>query len=163
MFPVTQKDALMTTQSSLSHNSDLPFSPTPAVSSVPAGGKKRLLHWADAPILPEQFFGPRASVSAVRPEAALMRAVLEEALMCLQGHFGLMGRRGQRLAQEAEAWFLSEDAHWPFAFISICEVLGLEPAAVREALLRWRRDPERTLPKKVRRSVTVPRAMRLSA
>lgn len=90
-----------------------------------------------------------------------MRAVLEDALLCLQGHFISTGHRGRRLAQEAEAWFLSEDVHWPFAFISICEVLGLEPVAVREALLRDR-SSWRSLPlKKIRRSVTAPRVLRL--
>lgn len=153
----------MTTQGFPSLRSDLPFLQIAAVALVPAGGKKRSLHGVDDSILPEQFFGPRISVGTVCPEAALMRAVLEDALLCLQGRFFSMGRRGQRLAQEAETWFLSEDTHWPFAFISICEVLGLEPAAVREALLRWRSDPQRTQPKKVRRSLTVPRAVRLSA
>ena len=91
-----------------------------------------------------------------------MRAVLEDALLCLQGHFISMGRRGRRLAQEAEAWFLSEDVHWPFAFISICEVLGLDPVAVREALLQDR-SSWRSMPlKKIRLSVTAPRALRLN-
>jgi hypothetical protein len=91
-----------------------------------------------------------------------MRAVLEDALLCLQGHFISMGRRGRRLAQEAEAWFLSEDVHWPFAFVSICEVLGLEPVAVREALLRDR-SSWRSIPlKKIRRAVTAPRALHLN-
>jgi hypothetical protein len=121
------------------------------------------VHWAEDVILPEQFFGPRASVSAFCPEAALMRAVLEEALLCLQARVGVMGRGGRRLAQEAEAWFLSEDTHWPFAFVSICEVLGLEPTAIREALRRWRCNPEKIRPKKIRCSVTLPRALRLSA
>jgi hypothetical protein len=163
MLPVTQKDALMITQDVPSRSSALSVMPTVAVTSVPAEGKKRPVHWADDVLLPEQFFGPRVGVSAVRPEVALMQAVLEEAMVCLQGHFGLMGRRGRRLAQEAEAWFLSEDAHWPFAFISICEVLNLEPTAVRAALLRWRCDPQRAPLRKMRRSVTVPRAVRLSA
>jgi hypothetical protein len=153
----------MTMQTLPSDSFAPPVKQTAAVASVPAEGKKRSLHWAEGMILAEQFFGPRMSVSAVRPEAALMRAVLEEALICLHGHLGLIGRRNRRLAQEAEAWFLSDDTHWPFAFISICEVLGLEPTAVRAALRRWRCDPERIRPKKIRRSVTVPRAMRLSA
>ena len=130
---------------------------------VPASVCRRRMYLPDDNILPEQFFGPRASVGAHCPEAALMRAVLEEALLCLQGRFVSAGRRGQRIAQEAEAWFLSEDTHWPFAFISICEVLGLEPVAVREALLRHRSVWRVVPPKKIRRAVTVPRALRLTA
>jgi hypothetical protein len=126
---------------------------------VPKGVSRHRAQIPDNTLLPEQFFGPRANVGTVRPEVALMRAVLEDALLCLQGHFISMGRRGRRLAQEAEAWFLSEDVHWPFAFVSICEVLGLEPVAVREALLRdlssWRSIPL----KKIRRAVTAPRPL----
>lgn len=134
--------------------------PTRTVPAA-AGVNRRRAQIPDDSLLPEQFFGPRANVGTVCPEAALMRAVLEDALLCLQGHFIATGHRGRRLAQEAEAWFLSEDVHWPFAFISICEVLGLEPVAVREALLRDR-SSWRSLPlKKIRRSVTAPRVLRL--
>ncbi len=133
------------------------------ITLVAPEGKKRSVHWADDVLLPEQFFEPRVSMRAIRPEVALMQAVLEEAMTCLQGNFGLLGRRGRRLAQEAEAWFRSEDTHWPFAFLSICDVLALEPTAVRKALLRRQYDPARIRPKKIRRSVTVPRALRLSA
>jgi hypothetical protein len=136
--------------------------PIRAVPATAKGVSRRRAHIPDNTILPEQFFGPRASVGTVRPEAALMRAVLEDALLCLQGHFLSTGWRGRRLAQEAEEWFLSEDVHWPFAFVSICEVLGLEPVAVREALLRdrssWRNIPL----KKIRRAVTAPRVLHLN-
>ncbi|MBM4255715.1 MAG: hypothetical protein FJ147_07440 [Deltaproteobacteria bacterium] len=137
--------------------------PTSLVPAVTTGGKPQRIHWVDDHILPEQFFGPRASVGGRCPEAALMRAILEDALLCVQGRFLSMGRRGRRLAQEAEAWVLSDDTHWPFAFVAICEVLGLEPAAVREAVQRWRCDPSKTPPQKSRRAVTVPRALRSSA
>ena len=137
-------------------------SPSRLLHVVPKGVSRHRAQIPDNTILPEQFFGPRANVGTVRPEAALMRAVLEDALLCLQGHFISMGRRGRRLAQEAEAWFLSEDVHWPFAFVSICEVLGLEPVAVREALLRDR-SSWRSIPlKKIRRAVTAPRALHLN-
>src|SRR4029078_10946778 len=120
-----------------SHDRSLHVVQTPAISATAEGVSRHRAQIPDNTLLPEQFFGPRANVGAVCPEAALMRAVLEDALLCLQGHFLAPGRRGQRLAQEAEAWFLSEDVHWPFAFISICEVLGLEPVSVRGALLRY--------------------------
>jgi hypothetical protein len=61
------------------------------------------------------------------------------------------GRRVQREAQEAEAWFLSEDSHSPFSFESICAVLGLEPEAIRQQLKRWRHSPVATPQRKIRR------------
>jgi hypothetical protein len=47
------------------------------------------------------------------------------------------GRCVQRIAREAEQWFLSEDADWPFSVVSVCAVLGLEPEAIRQRLKRW--------------------------
>jgi hypothetical protein len=75
-----------------------------------------------------------------------MRAVLADALVCFQQGFMSRRRRVQRLAREAEAWFLSEDDHWLFSFVSICAVLGLEPAYIRRGLQRWSQggpQPER--------------------
>jgi hypothetical protein len=151
----------MNTPSSPASNSPLLHVVPPRAVPAAAAVSRRRSPLLEDNLLPEQFFGPRANVGMVSPEAALMRAVLEDALLCLYGHFRAPDRRSLRLAHEAEAWFLSEEVHWPFAFRSICEVLGLEPEAVRKALLRdrssWRSVPF----KKIRRSVTAPRALRL--
>jgi hypothetical protein len=67
---------------------------------------------------------------------ALMLAVLEDAVQCIQeGHHG---RRfhARRLAAEAEAWVRSDHTSWPFSFVNICEVLGFDAGAVRGRLLR---------------------------
>lgn len=94
-----------------------------------------LLSYISVP--PEQFYGPRASLADGRPEAELMRAVLEDALRCFQKRLVRQGRRVQRLAREAEEWLFSDDARWPFSFVSICAVLGLEPEYIRRGLRRW--------------------------
>lgn len=108
---------------------------------------------SDASVLPEQFFNPQTSFFTGRPVAALLRAVLEDALVCFQSQFITEGHRVQREAQEAEQWFLSEDFHWPFSFVSICAVLGLEPEAIRQRLKRWSHSHLMTMPqKKIRRS-----------
>jgi hypothetical protein len=152
---------MSSTGSIAAHSLLLQVGATRAAPIATADVRQQRAQTPDNTILPEQFFGPHANVGARCPEAALMRAVLEDALLCLQGHFLATGRRSHRLAQEAEAWFLSEDIHWPFAFVAICQVLGLEPLAVREALLQDR-SSWRSIPlKKIRRSVTAPRAVRL--
>ncbi len=87
---------------------------------------------------PAQFYDPPANLAHGRPEAELMRAVLEDALLCFQKGLAHPGRRGQRLAREAEAWLFSDDTSWPCAFVSICAVLGLEPAYLRRGLRSWR-------------------------
>lgn len=44
--------------------------------------------------------------------------------------------RRTRLQREARAWFRSSEAKWPFAFIPICDVLGLDVEAVRAEACR---------------------------
>jgi len=83
--------------------------------------------------------GERATfLASRRPEAELMRAVLEDALLCFQKGLAHPGRRVQRVAREAEEWLFSDDDSWPFSFVSICAVLGLEPAYLRQGLRSWR-------------------------
>ena len=83
---------------------------------------------------PEQFYGPRANLANRCPEAELLRAVLEDALLCFQKGLVHQGRRVQRWAREAEEWVFSDDPRWPFSFVSICAVLGLESEYIRRAL-----------------------------
>jgi hypothetical protein len=90
-----------------------------------------------AAVLPVQFVSPADRSSTERGAVALMRAVLEDALQCVAKQFSHRGRRPQRLAREAEAWFFADDEHWPFAFVNICAVLGLDPEYVRRGLTRW--------------------------
>src|SRR5713101_4586515 len=91
-----------------------------------------------APILPEQFYSSPTGTNTAHGEIALMRAVLEDAVNCFQKQFVKNGRRTQRLAREAEEWLFRNDYHWPFSFVNICAVLGLDPEYVRLGLKRWR-------------------------
>ena len=104
-------------------------------------------------VLPEQFYDPPANLAHGRPEAELMRAVLEDALLCFQKGLVHPGRRVQRLAREAEEWLFSDDDSWPFSFVSICAVLGLEPAYLRQGLRSWRHGRPPTAAKKRLRMV----------
>ena len=116
-----------------------------------------LLSYISVP--PEQFYGPRPSLASGRPEAELMRAVLADALGCFQKGFVRQGRRVQRLAREAEEWLFSDDARWPFSFVSICAALGLEPTYLRRGLQRWRQGQPHAEVKKPRRVGSVPRRL----
>jgi len=74
-----------------------------------------------------------------------MLAVLEDAVHVYQiGGSG--GARTRRLYAETEQWFASTDTSWPFSFVRICQVLGLDPEHVRSGLRRWRvaREAHRT-------------------
>ena len=93
---------------------------------------------APAAVLPEQFFGlPRCPNKG---QAALMYAVLEDAFNCFVKQFVDQRLHARRLAQEAEAWFFSADEGWPFSFINVCAVLGINPEYVRKGLQQWRQQ-----------------------
>ena len=89
-------------------------------------------------ILPAQTsVGARWNGDTSGPRA-LMLAVLEDALQCIE-----RGRRrrtfhARRLAGDAEAWVRSDRRDWPFSFVNICEVLGFEADAFRKRLLTTR-------------------------
>jgi hypothetical protein len=89
-------------------------------------------------ILPLQFFDRLRIDASLQPEKRLMLAVLEDAVGTFQKHAEASGRRGRRMFNEAEEWFNSEDAGWPFAFVNICQGLGMEPDYMRAGLRRWR-------------------------
>ncbi len=103
----------------------------------------------------------RDTLANRRPEAELMRAVLADALGCFQKGVVHQGRRVQRLAREAEEWLFNDDSRWPFSFVSICAVLGLEPEYIRRGLKRWGQGRPPRAPKK--RSHMVEGQRRLAA
>jgi hypothetical protein len=77
-------------------------------------------------------------VRAREPEVAygirnLMIAVLEDAV---RGY--VAGNAQERY--ETEVWIANRERRFPFAFAVICDTLGLDPDAVRQALRRMRRD-----------------------
>ena len=116
-----------------------------------------------AAVLPEQFHRPQKSADVRGGEAALMQAVLDDALACFQKQFTAKGRRAQRLGTEAEEWFFSDDTHWPFSFVNICAVLGLDPEHVRHGLIRWPQHHPRTAPRKRRRTAPTQRSLKIAA
>ena len=67
-------------------------------------------------------------------ERALMLAILEDAIRCLE-------HRGA-LSDEAEAWILSNADDWPCTFVNVCTALDLDPIALRAGLLAVRARPE---------------------
>ena len=86
-------------------------------------------------ILPAQMsWGARCdgNTSGVR---AIMIAILEDAVLCI--HRGRRRRHPhtRRLAAEEETWMRSDGREWLFSFASICDVLGINPDALRVRLL----------------------------
>jgi hypothetical protein len=93
--------------------------------------------------LAEKVFKARSSLAASQPEAALMCAVLEDAVDCFQKQFVCATRRAKRLGEEAEEWLFSDDSKWTFSFLSICTELDLGPQYIRRGLKRYhQRSPQ---------------------
>jgi hypothetical protein len=89
-------------------------------------------------LLPAQFWAALAD-PRTEPEKRLMVAVLEEAI-ALVVNDARGGGDGRRTAvRDAQRWFASDDSSTPFAFATICDVLGIDVGRVRQALARWPR------------------------
>jgi hypothetical protein len=70
---------------------------------------------------------------------ALMLAILVDALRCIEQGSWRTHFCARRLAAEAEAWVRSNDRTYPFSFLNITDVLGIDADAVRRHLLRTSR------------------------
>ena len=89
-------------------------------------------------VLPEQFFEGARRDSQASGEKALMLAVLEDGIRCFQEHLRNPRSNPRLLSQQAEAWIRAVDYDWPFSFNNVCETLGIDPGALRDALLNWK-------------------------
>jgi hypothetical protein len=92
------------------------------------------------PVEDEQTIRPFQvpELEARPPEQRLMIAVLEEALLSYQRNVRSSRQWSRRRFREAEEWFASDAATWPFSFVVICETLDLEPEDIRAELRAWR-------------------------
>ena len=82
---------------------------------------------------------------------ALMLAVLEDGIRSYLGGSKI-------IAQEAEFWIHSHRRQSPFSFVVVCEMLGLDPDAVRKTLKRMKTQhvsPRKALPR-ARHNVRIP-------
>jgi hypothetical protein len=71
------------------------------------------------------------------PEQILMFAVLKDALETFQRLYEANTRAGRRLFREAEEWIWSDEADRVFAFVHVCDMLGLDPGYLRRGLHKW--------------------------
>jgi hypothetical protein len=116
-----------------------------------------------AAVLPVQFSPSPSTTKATHGVAALMHAILDDALDCWRKQFLTSGQRAQRLAREAEEWFFSDNSDWPFSFVTICAALGLDPEYIRKGLRQWRQQPPSLLQNRKRRTLPPRRLLKLAA
>ena len=71
-------------------------------------------------------------------EFILVQAILREAIRTYQKYAVKKGTRASRLFRDVNDWFSSDDRHWFFSFVNVCDTLGLEPTYIRTGLKLWR-------------------------
>ena len=86
-------------------------------------------------VLPEQFDDIWHRTRFISSERALALAVLWQVVIDLERFRFAPRRRQQRMYMEAYKWVASDACDWPYAFASLCEMLGLSPGALRAQLL----------------------------
>jgi hypothetical protein len=88
-------------------------------------------------LLSTHYFETLRRKTILEPEKRLMLAILEDAINCFQDNLLAQNVRRRRLFEEAEEWIVEVDGDWVFSFENICEALGVNPAYIRQGLLRW--------------------------
>lgn len=88
-------------------------------------------------LLPSQFFASMRKKVPQEPEYRLIVAVLQDAVECFQKHLFARDHKARHLFEDAADWLASNDREWPYSFVSICEVLDLNPEYVRSGLHAW--------------------------
>ena len=115
-------------------------------------------------LLPQHPDTPSPNFYNICPEVDLMYAVLQDAIHCFQGQATRNVPDTQRLAREAEEWVFSDDVDWPFSFLNICVVLGLDPYLPSLRAQALAPVPsERATKKRRRLAVAVRRPLRAAA
>jgi hypothetical protein len=79
-------------------------------------------------------------------EQRLMAAILEEAIAGYSKSSAPKGSQARQILRDTERWLRSKDQTWTFSFLRVCEMLSLDPVAIRRAL-RERRDSQAAQPR----------------
>jgi hypothetical protein len=86
-------------------------------------------------LVPVQFFDLTRRRSMLDGETRLVFAVLEDAVRCYVKTVNSARRCDRDQFDEVQRWFHAEAGiHSPFSFEYVCDVLGIEPAALRGRL-----------------------------
>ena len=79
------------------------------------------------------------SYSNWSPEKQLAAAVLAAALVEVRDRHADVHYR--RRVTDDLTWIESNDTEWPYSFVPLCELFGLEPEYVRDVVKRWMAAP----------------------
>lgn len=101
-----------------------------------------VVQWLAAdPLIRDEWMDTQLKRHAVPGVRLLMMAIFGRAIDDLQLR-GLADSRSQgfarrraRIQADAREWFDSDDEAWPFSFLNLCRLLGVDPSAARTQLL----------------------------
>ena len=86
-------------------------------------------------LLPIQYAESRRRKLPSEGERKLLFAVLEDAIRCyLQHRDGDAAAHGREEFIEAAEWLSSDDGEGPFAYVSVCEALGINADCLRAGI-----------------------------
>ena len=80
---------------------------------------------------------PACVDESIAAERRLMLAVLEDALSTYIKYYGSSHVRRHREAIEVKMWADSDESDWPFSFLNICNVVGIDPDYLRGGMKKW--------------------------
>ncbi len=86
--------------------------------------------------LPSQFYGNSGLSRQLEGEKRLMIAILKDAVECLDKYRGARSSSGRTHYENALEWVQDTGTEWLFSFTNICDLLGFDPAYLREVLLK---------------------------
>jgi hypothetical protein len=92
-------------------------------------------------ILPVQFFTRLQRSGAWTGEQRLIAAILEDAIAVCCKPNPPTTSKGRTVLRESLRWVRSNDRRWIFSFLRICEMLDIDPSAIRRGI-RIRRGEE---------------------
>jgi hypothetical protein len=82
---------------------------------------------------------PKSTPRFEHEVSELMLAVLEDAMRTYKDGVDSPIPPKRVEAFKVEAWVASDDTDWPFAFVNVCNAVGLTPEYLRTAMKKWRR------------------------
>jgi hypothetical protein len=74
---------------------------------------------------------PSQKARARLPEISLLAAIFEDAVRCVRRTRGGLTHRDSK---DAADWIASGRSDWPFSFVNVCDLLGLDAEVVRARL-----------------------------
>jgi len=101
-------------------------------------------------VLPCQLGDGLFGAARLQPEKRLQLAVLEDAIITFERSVGVDDARPRRLLAEVDAWFASDATDSPFAFMTICHTLNIDPDYIRGGLRRRRTHRDASMKRKPR-------------